>query len=563
MTRKDSGPPPPPSCVEPAKHFANANEYAAYHATLVLDDAASAAAESVSTRRDSTQWCVCTAATAQQLRARVDAHTDPDTMTSNLVLTRRGAIGAQSVFLLDELVRLWRGGGGTTDDSVDLLGVVTYVSKDGGSLGVEVLSRELLRQRDEMAPDRPISVSVGYELKTSRREFDAAHAVPPMLIAPLLAPLLTGQPFYKAWNTAPHGAASTAISGERDIPGTTQRAAPLILNVGARPHNYQAVSRAITRWTDSGRFNQAQAAAIRRCVCPGDLTHETVRPCAGIALLHGPPGTGKTSTLVGAISAMLLCVPTPRILVCAPSNAAVDELVFRLARGRMKWLDDLDGDNNDQGMEPGELLRVGDQTIAHAFELDKLVDEWVSNLNKIRDGCVTRDKEKQQIRRTVLANARVVATTTCAAGAEYLKDYKFDVVIIDEAAQSSEAATLIPLTRRAGEVKRIVLAGDHRQLPAVARAGDESSRRAYGTSLFERLVLEGETLIGGGGGDTANDVRRAHPAATLNVQHRMNSEISSFPSQHFYGGVLEDAPGVANASAFGRCVFPNHHTPPP
>ena len=514
---------PSTSRIQPAKRFSNAAEYAAYNAALVLEDAASAAAESVSFRRHITTWRVSSSVTAQELQARIDAHKDADAATSVVVLKRENA-GVQFAPQTDELVQLWRDGFEPNGVN-DLLGVVIESSKDGGRLGVEVLSRELLSLVEQYADLTRLTVSVGYELKTSRREFDATHVAPPLLIAPLLASLLTGHPFYKQWNQC----ASTAVTGKGNIPGTNQLARALALNVGQTPNNYQEVSTAITRWQNAGWFNHAQALAIRRCVCPGDLEHETVRKCAGTALLHGPPGTGKTTTLVGAISAMLLCKPTPRILVCAPSNAAVDELVFRLARQRMKSLED---DGVDRGMKPGELLRVGpsDQTNAHKFALDNLVDAHVLNLT--RDGSIPRKFEEHLERKRLLENARVVATTTSAAGAEYLKDYKFDVVVIDEAAQSSEAATLIPLALRASDVKRMIFAGDHRQLSAVAHACDVDMKLAYGISPFERLLLEG------------------HPKSTLNVQHRMNSEISKFPSAYFYGGVLQDATEVADASAF-------------
>jgi superfamily I DNA and/or RNA helicase len=112
------------------------------------------------------------------------------------------------------------------------------------------------------------------------------------------------------------------------------------------------------------------------------------------------------------------------------------------------------------------------------YALDTLVDKAIDNLNKRRDGSTARAFEEQRERRTILERARVVATTTSAAGAEYLKEYKFDAVVVDEAAQSSEAATLIPLMRRASHVKRIILAGDHRQLPAVAHARETTATTA-------------------------------------------------------------------------------------
>ena len=550
--------------VRPACRFADAKEYAAYNAALVLDNAAAAAVDTVAKKppkRNVTHWHVHSSLTKEETRERAEAGAKVSCVV--LIRNRAGesAGGGESkgplppslsrsgfvpafAPVVDELVLLWRGG---DSPQSHVLGVVKDASDDGGRLGVDVESSELLRalsSRDAfLARGTKTLIALGHDLKTSRREFDAAHVVP-LLIAPLLAPILTGEPFYTEWNKDKR----SAVTGEANVPGTKHVAGTLPLSAGAAPRNLREVLDAIGRWTAAGRFNDAQARAIRLCVCPGDLPHETVRRCAGVALLHGPPGTGKTSTLVGAISALLLCCPAPRVLVCAPSNAAVDELVLRLARGRIK---SLEGDGTERGMEAGELIRVGalDQisTRVSTYALDTLVDKAIDNLNKRRDGLTARAHEEQRERRTILERARVVATTTSAAGAEYFKDYKFDVVIVDEAAQSSEAATLIPLMRRASHVKRIILAGDHRQLPAVAHAEDLASRRAYGTSLFERLVLpRGE----GDDDDGDDDDLRAHPASTLIVQHRMNAEISRFPSAFFYGGCLRDAPKVAHQTAF-------------
>ena len=549
--------------VRPARRFADAKEYAAYNAVLVLDNAAATAAETVAKNppgRHVTHWRVHSSSTKEDIRERAEA----GAKLSYVVLTRdragesTGSGGSKGPLppassrsresippLVDELVLLWRGG---DSPQSRVLGVVKDASDDGERLGVEVESSELSRavsSRDPLlARDAKTRIALGHDLKTSRREFDAAHIVP-LLIAPLLAPILTGEPFYTKWNKD----GRSAITGEANIPGTVHVAGTLPLSAGAAPRNLTGVFDAIDRWTAAERFNDAQARAIRLCVCPGDLPHETVRPCAGVALLHGPPGTGKTSTLVGAISALLLCSPAPRVLVCAPSNAAVDELVLRLARGRIK---SLEGDGTERGMKEGELIRVGplDQISARVskYALDTLVDDAIENVNKWRDGSTARAQEEQRERRTILDRARVVATTTSAAGAECLKDYKFDAVIVDEAAQSSEAATLIPLMRRASHVKRIILAGDHRQLPAVAHAENRASKRAYGTSLFERLVLPHRE----GDDDGDDDDFRAHPASTLVVQHRMNAEISRFPSAFFYGGRLRDAPKVAHQTAFER-----------
>jgi len=309
--------------------------------------------------------------------------------------------------------------------------------------------------------------------------------------------------------------------------------------------------------------------AIRRCVAPGIIGsgggRPTVRPCAGIALLHGPPGTGKTRTLVGAVSALLLCRPTPRILVCTPSNAAVDELAMRLHSGLLA------ADGSEVGMRPGELVRVGplDQVAsrAHPLTLDALTEH---RLGKLAGGAVGGsvggggvggaagvrgagargsgargaggaarggDAEARE-RRGVLKSAQVVAATTTAAGAAFLASLEFDAVVIDEAAQASESAALIPLMNQGAAVKRVILAGDHRQLPATAHGLDPAKRQAYETSLFERLQ------VGGEGG------RGRHPVVSLTEQHRMHRQIAQFPAKHFYGGRLDNSPGAPSRSPF-------------
>ena len=355
--------------VRPACRFADAKEYAAYNAALVLDNAAAAAVDTVAKKppkRNVTHWHVHSSLTKEEIRERAEAGAKVSCVV--LIRNRAGesAGGGESkgplppslsrsgfvpafAPVVDELVLLWRGG---DSPQSHVLGVVKDASDGRRAPSVDVESSELLRalsSRDAfLARGTKTLIALGHDLKTSRREFDAAHVVP-LLIAPLLAPILTGEPFYTEWNKDKR----SAVTGEANVPGTKHVAGTLPLSAGAAPRNLREVLDAIGRWTAAGRFNDAQARAIRLCVCPGDLPHETVRRCAGVALLHGPRGTGKTSTLVGAISALLLCCPAPRVLVCAPSNAAVDELVLRLARGRIK---SLEGDGTERGMEAGELI---------------------------------------------------------------------------------------------------------------------------------------------------------------------------------------------------------------
>ena len=125
--------------------------------------------------------------------------------------------------VVDELVLLWRGG---DSPQSHVLGVVKDASDDGGRLGVDVESSELLRalsSRDAfLARGTKTLIALGHDLKTSRREFDAAHVVP-LLIAPLLAPILTGEPFYTEWNKDKR----SAVTGEANVPGTKHVAGTL------------------------------------------------------------------------------------------------------------------------------------------------------------------------------------------------------------------------------------------------------------------------------------------------------------------------------------------------
>ena len=426
----------------------------------------------------------------------------------------------------------------TTDDVVELrfgngkegcvvLGIVDDAPPDGASASAYVCADDLLGA-SALTRGAQVSVKVGYSLTTTRREFHAVQNTVTRLHAPLVAPLLLGQPLYVGWNND-----SNSVNGKADIPGTREKANPLPLTMGMVPRNIRDVERVIDTWRDAGEFNANQADAIRRCVSPGALgpdTPETVRPCMGVALLHGPPGTGKTNTLVGVVSALLLCLPKPRILLCAPSNAAIDELALRVFKGR------LDATGAVVGMKTGELVRVGpiDQ-VSHRMQphaLNTLVDAHMERM-------AGRRKEEDAVRKMVVNAAQVVAATTSAAGGAYLTQsgVGFDCVIIDEAAQASEAATLVPLAHSGGNkgetlgAKRLVLVGDHMQLPAMAHAADQNLKRAYAASLFERL----ET---------------SHPAVALTVQHRMHADIARWPARYFYRGELTNAADAPTESPF-------------
>ena len=507
----------------PATRFADADEYAAYHRLLVLEDCASGAHDEFNLNtgagRTMTRWKVQSGFTSV---AALTAMSSIEGLAT-VVLTRDRKAGNSARTgdppTEDDVVEVRFGNG--KDDFV--FGIVLG-NPDGNSASAYVCADDLLGA-SALTRGAQVSVKVGYSLTTTRREFHAVQNTVTRLHAPLVAPLLLGQPLYVGWNND-----SNSVNGKADIPGTRQRANPLPLTMGMAPRNIRDVERFIDTWR---MFNANQADAIRRCVSPGALgpdTPETVRPCMGVALLHGPPGTGKTNTLVGVVSALLMCLPKPRILLCAPSNAAIDELALRVFKGR------LDATGAAVGMKAGELVRVGpiDQ-VSHRMQphaLNTLVDAQM-------DRMMGRRKEEDAVRKMVVNAAQVVAATTSAAGGAYLTQsgVGFDCVIIDEAAQASEAATLVPLAHSGGNkgetlgAKRLVLVGDHMQLPAMAHAADQNLKRAYAASLFERL----ET---------------SHPAVALTEQHRMHADIARWPARYFYRGELTNAADAPTESPF-------------
>lgn len=260
-----------------------------------------------------------------------------------------------------------------------------------------------------------------------------------------------------------------------------------------------------------------------------------------IAIIHGPPGTGKTTTVVEFIRQATARGET--VLACAPSNTAVDNLLERLVA--------VDQDV----VRLGHPARVKQELQEHT--LDALVEahensRWVKEL--LRDAeklyqqaqRYTRARpargEKQELRRQakqlkweartlekrsiaeVLTSAKVVCTTTTIDDA-ILEDRYFDWVVIDEACQGTESASWIPMLR--GE--RILLAGDHCQLPPTV-ISKEAAAEGYARSMMERLV---ETY-----GDTIT--------RQLNVQYRMHEKIMRFSSDQFYGETLIADDSVAS-----------------
>lgn len=253
-----------------------------------------------------------------------------------------------------------------------------------------------------------------------------------------------------------------------------------------------------------------------------------------VAIVHGPPGTGKTTTLVEAIFETLH--REPQVLVCAQSNMAVDWISERLV------------DRGVNVLRIGNPTRVNDKMLSFTYErrfeahpdyellwsIRKAIRELrqhrkrgSENWHQKMDRLKSRAAELEiRINAELFGEARVIACTLVGSANRLLEGQKYNTLFIDEAAQALEAASWIPIRR----VRRVVLAGDHCQLPPTVKSL-AALKAGLGKTLMERLVEN-------------------HPEAVtlLGVQYRMNEEIMRFSSDWFYGGKVQSAPQIKHRS---------------
>ena len=252
-----------------------------------------------------------------------------------------------------------------------------------------------------------------------------------------------------------------------------------------------------------------------------------------LALIHGPPGTGKTRTLTEFIRQAV--GRGEKVLACAPSNVAVDNLTERLdgleGEGLVivrvghpaRLLESVVHNSLDSQVERSESTKFIQEMRREADFLAKRLrrtrdfnqrETLRYELRSLRRGI--REFEDQTVR-GILAAADVVLTTNTGAGNRRLNGIEFDRVVIDEAAQALECSCWIPLQH----CGRVVLAGDHKQLPPTVRSRD-AEREGLGATLFERCIE-----------------RYPQQARLLSVQYRMHEQIMNWSSQAMYEGALE------------------------
>lgn len=252
-----------------------------------------------------------------------------------------------------------------------------------------------------------------------------------------------------------------------------------------------------------------------------------------LSLIQGPPGTGKTVTSATIIY-HLAKINGGQVLVCAPSNVAVDQLCERVHRTGLKVVRVTAKSREDVESSVGflslhEQVRMNDTNV----ELNKL-NQLKSELGELSSQDEKKFKQlTRAAEREILSNADVICCTCVGAGDPRLSKLKFRTVLIDESTQSAEPECMIPLVLGC---KQVVLVGDHQQLGPVIM-NKKAAKAGLNQSLFERLVILGLAPI------------------RLQVQYRMHPCLSMFPSNMFYEGSLQN--GVTQHQRLRREVdFP-------
>ena len=249
-----------------------------------------------------------------------------------------------------------------------------------------------------------------------------------------------------------------------------------------------------------------------------------------VMVVHGPPGTGKTTTLVEAIGETLR--RESQVLVCAQSNMAVD------------WISEQLTDRGINVLRIGNPTRVNDKMLSFTYErrfedhpdypqlwsIRKAIrelrqqrkrgnDNYHQKMSRLQNRAVQLELNIQS---QLFGEARVIASTLTGSANRLLEGQKYSTLFIDEAAQALEAASWIAIRK----ASRVVFAGDHCQLPPTVKSL-AALKGGLGKTLMERIVEN-----------------KPEAVTLLRIQYRMNEQIMRFPSDYFYGGKLESAPEI-------------------
>ena len=338
--------------------------------------------------------------------------------------------------------------------------------------------------------------------------------------------------------------------------------------MGARPAEFRPVDDSAV--AHLGHLNDSQRAAVKEILGADHL-----------ALIHGPPGTGKTTTLVAAVGELVKT--EARVLFCTPSNSAADLVTLRLTEMGLSVV------------RTGNISRVEEDVLRHTLDLQIADHPDTAQVKKLRKeaaelrkkankkkgrekGLAYRDAgrlstwARQLEDRTldhVLDTTQVVVCTLVGAAASILSKHEFETCIIDEAAQALEAATWIPILK----ANRAVLAGDPFQLPPTVK-NREAEKKGMGITLLEKCLLRTNAQLGDNPPKLSHNDRPKSqkllkntfgrsPLSTgegpgersqgtgvlLQVQYRMNEPIMGYSNAYFYAGQLKAADLVAQ-----RCL---------
>lgn len=295
-----------------------------------------------------------------------------------------------------------------------------------------------------------------------------------------------------------------------------------------------------TSWTPLDlELDDRQRAAVDAALRSGDIT-----------LIHGPPGTGKTRTLVEVVRQRV--ARGERVLCAAPSNTAVDNLGLRLGQAGLRVV------------RLGHPARVAPALVE--LTLDAQVDadgatrlalEWRDRARALRKTAAGRRgaeakalwaearaldrdaaREVDNAERAIVSRADVLLATCVGCDHPLLGDTVFDAVVVDEATQAPDPLLLIALAR----ARVAVLAGDPHQLGPVV-VGGAVVEQVLGTTIFERLA-RAATLLAAVAPTSAAPATAPAATVMLEQQHRMHAQIMTFPSRSMYGGRLRAAPAV-------------------